>query len=130
MAGTSRATVIGRSMQDVATAWGTLQPFFGNADLIISERPAERAIVALHNVDACAVFVVLDVQADFERILHSDAATARLILLCRAGVMQRILPGLRPLPFPVLPLEDADLALSTIRLQSSRRGQSSSRQRL
>ena len=109
----TRVKVIGRSLQDVTIAWGKLQPFFGGADLIVSDEPVDRALEGRSALNSF-VFAVLDSAADMEELKLLDGATDWLFVLCPASLMQTSLAEIAPMGVTVLPLEHAELALKSI----------------
>jgi hypothetical protein len=110
---TARATIVGRSLHDVTSAWGKLQPFFGGADLIVSGEPVERALEGPTAPDG-VVFAVIESREDLEDLRLIDVAPDWLYVLCPASVMQVSLAAFTAMAVAVLPVEHADLALTNI----------------
>ena len=128
-AAASRATIIGRSMHDIAAVWSRLQPFFHGADLIMTLDPAGRALEAPATSTA-AVFVIVDRQSDIDELELLDVAPDWLLVLCPPDLMQISLAELKPLTVPVLSLEAAGLAVLGTAPFVTRHRQPSSRERL
>lgn len=110
MATTSRISIIGRSLVEIAAVWGTLQSFFTGADLIVSLDPVGRALEGPSEAQA-AVILLIDSIRDANELESIGFAPEWLLVLCAPALLQVLRAELKTAGLPLLSIDEAPLAL-------------------